>query len=48
MIGDLRLWLSKLIKQQITCKHDYRFDTIPTIPEIDYYECSKCGKWKRA
>lgn len=48
MLRDLKLWVSKKIRQQITCNHDYHIKHAHVVPEFDYYECSKCGKWKGA
>lgn len=46
MFGDFGQFISRIIKQQITCKHDYYYDFMKEYPFRDYQVCRKCGKWK--
>lgn len=45
MIGDLLIWI-RVIKLQLTCKHDYKHKVINAYPPFHYQECKRCGKWK--
>ena len=47
MLGDLILFIKRIIKQHITCIHDYKYvNTWKVVNCFDYYECKKCGKIK--
>jgi hypothetical protein len=45
MIGDLIIWIKKVVKQHITCKHDYQPDRIGVIRGFSNGRvCTKCNK----
>jgi hypothetical protein len=44
MIGDLIIWIKKIIKQ-LTCIHEYKHQTDPLMTR-DWYVCIKCDKLK--
>ncbi|SDQ54477.1 hypothetical protein SAMN04487752_2704 [Carnobacterium viridans] len=46
MIGNLRLFIHKFIKQQITCEHDYKYHELYGHPYCHFDKCKKCGKTK--
>lgn len=46
MIGDLRLFISRVVRQHITCKHDYKVVWRKDLQGGSYEECRKCGKSK--
>jgi hypothetical protein len=45
MIGDLILWFKRIVKQHITCKHDYQPCGIP-LTDNWMKMCIKCNKIK--
>ena len=45
MIGDLILYVKRILKQHIFCIHDYEYHNISTIDRcFTYYKCTKCGR----
>lgn len=47
MIGDIMLFLQRIIKQHITCKHSYKSDRIGIITGLNNKRiCSKCQKFE--
>lgn len=44
MLGDLIIWAKRWWKQNITCRHDYKYKEIN--PYISFFRCSKCGRIK--
>ena len=47
MIGDIIIWVKTLIKQHITCRHDYQPDRIGIITGLNNHRiCSKCNKFE--
>lgn len=48
MLGDLILWIKKIIKQQ-TCVHEYKYINASYKTNSscsDFEQCIKCGKIK--
>lgn len=47
MIGDFIIWIKKVWKQQVTCRHDYKKDNFAEF-HFGYStkRCTKCGKTK--
>lgn len=43
MIGDLILWIKKVLKQQ-TCTHDYKWVHRKDFGGPDFESCIKCDK----
>lgn len=48
MWGDIVLWFNRIIKQHITCVHDYKVVPDRTLAGIhDTYVCRKCDRRKK-
>lgn len=46
MIGDFRLFIVRVLKQHIICKHDYKVVWRKDLQGGSYEECRKCRKSK--
>jgi hypothetical protein len=45
MIGDFIIWVRRVIKQHVTCRHDYQSDRIGVITGLFTGKaCTKCDK----
>jgi len=47
MIGDLKIFIKKVIKQHITCEHKYKYVVDKVFLRFDHCECVYCGKTRR-
>jgi bacterioferritin (cytochrome b1) len=43
MLGDIILYLKRVLKQHLFCIHDYKLHILG-MGEYSYYECTKCNK----
>lgn len=46
MIGDLIILIKTFIRQNILCRHDYKYHSMRIYPYEGYDECEKCGRTK--
>ena len=43
MLGDIILWIRRVLKQHFFCIHDYKRHVLG-MGEYIHYECTKCGR----
>lgn len=43
MLGDIILWIKRILKQHVFCIHSYKRHVVG-MGEYLYYKCEKCGR----
>lgn len=46
MLGDIILYLKRVLKQHIFCIHNYKRNVVG-MGDYVFYQCSKCGKFRK-